>query len=189
MAANPSCPLRRGPAHREGNLDFSWAGKPLATDPYTGNRYAFAGGNPIWWVRTLGRPVGSCCREEAKGMAVLFETWSPTYERRTVSVQEAVQAYRELPVNTSAAFSWNDCEEECLIVGVEPEFSTVTMGRDRSFWNLRISEDDEPVEIRLGADDHMWPRGCVLPRDMGLELLLKVDEFDSLFHEYSWAEG
>ncbi|MGW1008079.1 hypothetical protein [Streptomyces sp. NPDC002520] len=122
-------------------------------------------------------------------MTVLFEAWSPAYERRTISLEEAVEAYRNLPVEVSASFSWNDCEEECLIVGVEPEFSTVTMGRDRSFWNLKVSEDEEKVEIRLGADDFMWPRGGILPRDMGLELLMKVNEFDSLFLEYSWAEG
>ncbi|MGP4083499.1 hypothetical protein [Streptomyces sp. KR55] len=39
-----------------------------------------------------------------------------------------MEAYRNLPMNVSASFSWNDCEEECLMVGVEAEFSTVTWG-------------------------------------------------------------
>ncbi|MBQ1092904.1 hypothetical protein [Streptomyces sp. B93] len=118
-----------------------------------------------------------------------METWDPGYQRRTIGLEEAWDAYRRLPLHVSASFSWNDCEEETLIVGVEPEFSTVTMGRERSFWNLRVSEDEEKVPIRMGPDDYMWPRGCILPRDMGLELLQKVDDFDSLFDEYSWAEG
>ncbi|MGP4083500.1 hypothetical protein [Streptomyces sp. KR55] len=52
-----------------------------------------------------------------------------------------------------------------------------------------ISKDEEKGTIRMGPDDYMWPKGGILPRNMGLELLRKVNEFDSLFLEYSWAEG
>ncbi|MET9515930.1 hypothetical protein [Streptomyces sp. NPDC002994] len=122
-------------------------------------------------------------------MTVQLEIWDPARSARSVGLDEVREAYRSLPGGVSAVFTWNDCEEECLIVAVEPAFSVVTMGRAASFWNLKISDDTEEVEIRMGADDFTWARGCVLPRDMGLEVLGKVEDFDSLFWEYSWADG
>lgn len=122
-------------------------------------------------------------------MTVQFEVWNPGRSERAIGLDEVREAYRSLPDGASAIFTWNDCEEECLIVAVEPEFSVVTMGRDASFWNLKISDDTEEVEIRMGADGFTWLRGCLLPRDMGVEVLLKVKDFDSLFWDYSWADG
>ncbi|MFC5172650.1 hypothetical protein [Streptomyces mutomycini] len=122
-------------------------------------------------------------------MTVQFEVWNPARSERTIGLDEVREAYRSLPDGISAIFTWNDCEEECLIVAVEPEFSVVTMGCDASFWNLKISDDTEEVEISMGADDFTWARGCLLPRDMGVEVLLKAEDFASLFWEYSWADG
>lgn len=122
-------------------------------------------------------------------MKLDVEIWGPAHYRKSIDLGEVRETYRSLPDGASAVFTWNDCEEECLIVAIEPDFSVVTMGRDASFWNLKVSDDTEEVEIRMGADDFTWARGCLLPRAMGMEVLLRVGDFDALFQDYSWAEG
>jgi hypothetical protein len=117
------------------------------------------------------------------------EIWGPTHSKRSIERGEVWEVFQNLPEGASAIFTWNDCEEECLIVAIEPDFSVVTMGRDASFWNLKISDDTEPVEIRMGADEFTWSRGCLLPRNMAVEVMLKLEDFDSLFRDYSWVDA
>jgi hypothetical protein len=58
---------------------------------------------------------------------------------------------------------------------------------DVSTWYyLQISPDEEPVEISLGGQDSLVPKGAILPKAFGLEVLEKAEDFPALQREYAW---
>lgn len=82
----------------------------------------------------------------------------------------------------------DDGEDDCVIVTVEPDFSTVTMLRDRTFYNLQISEGAEDVEIDVAGETITWPKGCLLPRSMGFQVLLEAGDREAVWNRYTWIE-
>ncbi|MEV6742731.1 hypothetical protein AB0N14_40130 [Streptomyces sp. NPDC051104] len=57
----------------------------------------------------------------------------------------------------------DDGEGDCVIVTVEPDFSTVTALRDRAFYNLQLADDHEETEIMTVWEEIHWTKGCILP--------------------------
>ena len=48
-------------------------------------------------------------------------------------------------------------------------------GHNRHY--LQVSQDDEPVEAYLGGQDSLVPKGVMLPRTLGPEVLEKAGDF------------
>lgn len=71
---------------------------------------------------------------------------------------------------------------------VEPEFSTVTMLRDRTFYNLQISDDSDETVILVGGGEITWPKGCLLPRPMAVRVLLEAEDREAVWTRYTWVE-
>ncbi|PNE41123.1 MULTISPECIES: hypothetical protein [Streptomyces] len=96
--------------------------------------------------------------------------------------------YRDAKESASPTFTWNDLGDEVLIVVVGDDYSTVTLMREDTFYNLAISDSVDMREIQVSGDIAMWPEGQVLPRELGLEVLLRVPDVESLVREYRWEE-
>jgi len=57
-----------------------------------------------------------------------------------------------------------------------------------TWYYLEISDDEEEVEVRIEGELTSVPKGVVLPRDLGLEVLQKSEDFERVVSEYSWRE-
>lgn len=121
-------------------------------------------------------------------MDIKFETWVPTHQARLVSEQDLPGVYRDVSGNSSPTFTWNDGGDQVLIVSVGDDYSTVTMLNDSTFSCLVVSDDDELREVDIAGQSSMIPSGAVLPRNVGLEVLARADDFNALIEEYSWKE-
>ncbi|MFD8542410.1 hypothetical protein [Streptomyces sp. NPDC059649] len=112
----------------------------------------------------------------------------PTHETRIVEREDLPRVYREAKELASPTFTWNDLGDEVLIVTVGADYSTATLMKDDTFYNLAVSTSDELREIQVSGDTSLWPEGHILPRELGLEVLLRAPDIDSLMHEYTWEE-
>jgi hypothetical protein len=121
-------------------------------------------------------------------MEVVFETWIPAHRTQMVAMQDLPRVYRDATEELSPSFTWNDCGDEVLIVTLGDDYSTVTMLNKGTFYNLAISDSDEPAEILVSGDVTTWPEGQILPREMGLEVLLRAEDFQSVVRDYTWKE-
>ncbi|MFF4132015.1 hypothetical protein ACFY1B_10840 [Streptomyces mirabilis] len=72
---------------------------------------------------------------------VTVEVWNPSYQHSEIDLSALPEVYRSIPESASIGLTLADTEDDCVIVTVEPEFSTVTRLRDRTFYNLQISDD------------------------------------------------
>ncbi|MFI5676914.1 hypothetical protein [Streptomyces cellulosae] len=119
---------------------------------------------------------------------VTVEIWDPSYRHSKVPLSDLPDVYRSIPPNVSMGLTLDDGEEDCVIVTVEPDFSTVTALRDRTFYNLQFSEDSEVVEILVAGEEITWPKGCLLPRETGVQVLLKAEDREEVWNLYTWVE-
>jgi hypothetical protein len=120
---------------------------------------------------------------------VLLELWSPEHTARAVPRDDLPAVYRELSGDQSPTLTWNDGgDDQVLIVSVADDFSTVSMLNDRTWYYLETSPEEDLVEIDLGGDDAYVPKGVLAPREFGLDVLLRADDFPYLLTEYMWRE-
>ena len=119
---------------------------------------------------------------------VTVEMWDPSYRHTKVGLVDLPAVLVKVPEDTSMGLTLDDGEDDCVIVTVEPEFSTVTMLRDRTFYNLRISDESEEETILVGGEEITWPKGCLLPRPMGTQVLLEAGDREAVWDRYTWVE-
>lgn len=120
---------------------------------------------------------------------VTVEVWNPSYTHSKISLDELSNVYKSIPSDASIGLTLNDGEDDCVIVTVEAEFSTVTALRDRTFYNLQL--DDDPAETIItinGGEEVAWPKGCLLPREMGVETLLEARDRKAFWALHTWIE-
>jgi hypothetical protein len=110
----------------------------------------------------------------------------PARETREVSSGELPDVYLGLKGEDSPTFTWNNLGDRVLIVTVDDESSTVSMLNDDTWYYLEISEDEDEIEVMVEGAMTPVPRGVVLPRNLGLEVLQKADDFVRVLSEYSW---
>ncbi|MET8243120.1 hypothetical protein ABZV31_01005 [Streptomyces sp. NPDC005202] len=116
------------------------------------------------------------------------EVWDLSYRHSEVPLSQLPDVYRSIPSDASLGLTLDDGEDDCVIVTVEPEFSTVTALRDRTFYNLRLVDDPEQVEIMVAGEEIHWPKGCILPREAGIHLLLEAADRDQMWSRHTWVE-
>jgi hypothetical protein len=119
---------------------------------------------------------------------VTVEVWDPSYRHSEVPLSQLPDVYRSIPSDASLGLTLDDGEDDCVIVTVEPEFSTVTALRDRTFYNLQLVDDPEQVEIMVAGEEIHWPKGCILPRETGIQVLLEAADRDQMWSRHTWVE-
>ncbi|XVV09158.1 hypothetical protein ACQP2X_30470 [Actinoplanes sp. CA-131856] len=102
-----------------------------------------------------------------------------------VELDEVTAIYGSLGTRP-ASFTWNDCGDEVLTVSVGEDHSTVTLLRDRSFYDLVHAEVEGEETIEMDGDVVAWPKALILPREKGLELLTQMPRVDEVFDRYEW---
>ena len=90
---------------------------------------------------------------------------------------ELADVYATVKPEESPTFTWNDLGDQVLIVTVGADSSTVSMLNDDTWYYLEASGDDDEVEVMIEGFDDFGPKGVVLPRNLGLEVLQKADDF------------
>ena len=118
---------------------------------------------------------------------VTVEILTPSYERSEVPLSALPDVFRSIPQRSSLGLTLGDGEDDCVIVTVEPEFSTVTALRGRTFYNLQIVDDQDDVLIMVGGEEISWPKGCLLPREMGLEALVEAEDREVMWSRHTWV--
>jgi hypothetical protein len=103
-----------------------------------------------------------------------------------VDLDKLADIYRGVNSDESPTFTWNNLGDQVLIVTVDRDSSIVSMLNDDTWYYLQISEDDDDVEVRIEGEMTFVPKGVVLPRYLGLEVLQKAEEFSNVLISYSW---
>jgi hypothetical protein len=116
------------------------------------------------------------------------DTWNPTHTSRRVSAEELVDLYERLQGTESADICWNDQGDQVLIVSVGEETATVSLLHDATWYWLGASPDTELVAVELGGTESFVPKGAIVPRRLGLEILLGAHDFPHLLAAHSWRE-
>ncbi|MGW1029174.1 hypothetical protein ACWD4J_36770 [Streptomyces sp. NPDC002577] len=119
---------------------------------------------------------------------VTVEVWDPSYQHSKVPLSDLADVYRSIPATASLGLTLDDGEGDCVIVTVESDFSTVTALRERTFYNLQIFGDSEEVVITAAGEEITWPKGCLLPRETGVQVLLEAEDRDAVWNRYTWVE-
>ncbi|MER5181764.1 hypothetical protein ABT009_25975 [Streptomyces sp. NPDC002896] len=119
---------------------------------------------------------------------VTVEVWDPSYQHSKVPLSDLADVYRSIPATASLGLTLDDGEDDCVMVTVESDFSTVTALRERTFYNLQISDGSEDVVITAAGEEITWPKGCLLPREMGVQVLLEAEDRDAVWNRYAWVE-
>lgn len=118
-----------------------------------------------------------------------IDLMAPPYGKRIVSGEELPAVYAELKQAASPSVTWGSMDDGAvLIVAVGDDYSVVTMGADDTFYYLQTKDDDEPVTVDMGGTDGEVPGGAIVPRELGLEVLLRADDFTALRTDYMWVE-
>lgn len=110
------------------------------------------------------------------------------HEERLINVEALPAIYAHLRSSDSATITWNDGGDQVLIVSVGENDSTVSLLNDFTWYYLEISPEKELVEIELCGQEAWVPQGVILPKNLGLEVLLGADDFPGLLKKYSWRE-
>lgn len=118
--------------------------------------------------------------------AIELDTGVPTRVSRVVNPDELADVYATVRPEESPTFTWNDLGDQVLIVTVDADSSTVSMLNDDTWYYLETSGDDDEVEVMIEGSMTSVPKGVVLPRSLGLEVLQKADDFDRILSDYSW---
>jgi hypothetical protein len=118
--------------------------------------------------------------------AIELDTGFPARTSRVVSPDELAGVYLSAKGDESPTFTWNNLGDQVLIVTVDDDLSTVSMLNDETWYYLEVSDDEDEVEIRIEGSMTLVPKGVVLPRNLGLEVLQKAEDFDRVLSDYSW---
>jgi hypothetical protein len=117
-----------------------------------------------------------------------LETSNPRQKERVIAPDELPEVYRSVSGAELPVFTWNDLGDDVLIVVVGDDWSLVTMKSDETFYNLVLSDDESPWEVEIVGGESIFPAGARLPRELGLEVLLKADDFARLKVDHMWQE-
>ncbi len=117
-----------------------------------------------------------------------LDTYRFGHEERRVSVEDLPAVYAHLQGSDAAAITWNNGGEQVLIVSVGDDDSTVSLLNDSTWYYLVISPEQELVEIELCGQEAWVPKGAILPKELGLDVLLGAHDFPRLLKNYSWRE-
>lgn len=120
--------------------------------------------------------------------AIELDTGFPARTSRVVNPDELTGVYLGTKGDESPTFTWNNLGDQVLIVTVDDDSSTVSMLTDETWYYLKVSDDEDEVEVRIEGSMTLVPKGVVLPRNLGLEVLQKTDDFDRILSDYSWRE-
>lgn len=119
-------------------------------------------------------------------MEYLIDVQFPESET-TVTVAELPGAYANLKGSRSygVTITWNDGGDDVLIVAVADEYCVITMKTDESWYYLVVSDDEEKVSVDMAGDADI-PGKAVSPRELGLTVLQRADDFPGLLTDYRW---
>lgn len=115
--------------------------------------------------------------------------WTPRRQKTTVIRDELPGAYANLKEIDSPTVSWNLDGDDTLIVAVGDDYSMISMMTDGTQYYLVVSDDEEEVPINMGSVDTHIPRKAMAPRELGLAVLLRADDFPGLRTDYTWDEA
>ena len=121
-------------------------------------------------------------------MDIKLETFEPHLVTRLVPREDLRRVYMGLRSDQTATLVWNDGGDQVLIVAVGDDYSIVTMLNNSTWHFLQISADEELVQVSLTDEESLVPKGAILPKALGLEVLEKAEDFSALLREYSWRE-
>jgi hypothetical protein len=121
-------------------------------------------------------------------MDIKLETFEPHRVTRLVPLEDLRSVYSGLTSDQSATLTWNDGGDQVLIVAVGNDYSIVTMLNSSTWHFLQISPDEELVQVSLTDEESLVPKGAILPKALGLEVLEKAEDLPALLREYSWLE-
>jgi hypothetical protein len=116
---------------------------------------------------------------------IRVETYVPEYAMRDVPPAEVPAIYEGLG-NEPAAFTWNDGGDEVLMVSVGDDYSTASILIDRTFYDLAEGAGDGESTIVLSGDVVDYPDELILPRKVGLELLMRMPDFRGIVEGHDW---
>ncbi|MFD4864908.1 hypothetical protein [Streptomyces sp. NPDC058412] len=120
-------------------------------------------------------------------MKVRFETYDPSPGSRRIDLSEVAVELESVPSDASVTFTWNDGEDDVLIVGFGEGFAVATMLRDGTFYDLQANEDDGLEEVEIGGQWSDHPKKFLMDRSLGLEVLAQAGDSDGLFERYAWV--
>lgn len=112
----------------------------------------------------------------------------PKHSVRTVTEAGLPTAYAGLK-GTEADIMWGEEGGDHLIVQVSNEHCVITGTFDDAYHYLRTSDDDELVPVLMGDVDAQVPKGAIVDRELGLEVLLRVGDLPALRTDYMWVEA
>jgi len=116
------------------------------------------------------------------------ETWEPAHVERSVTIDELDDVYRTTSGGVSPTFTWNDLGDQVLIVAVGDDYSVVSMLNDDTWYYLQGSDVDGEAEVAMAGQPAHVPKGAILRRETGLEVLRKAGDFTDLLKSYPWME-
>jgi hypothetical protein len=121
-------------------------------------------------------------------MDYLVTVMYPEHSERTVNGEALPAAYAALK-GTEANVSWGQEGSDSLILQVADDYCVITGTFDGGYYYLQTSDDDELVPVLMGDVDAEVPKGAIVPRELGLEVLLRVDDLPALRTDYMWVEA
>ncbi|MEZ0108435.1 hypothetical protein ABH920_002433 [Catenulispora sp. EB89] len=113
----------------------------------------------------------------------------PTHVEKTVTRADLPAEYAQLKTANAPNVSWGEDTDRSLIVQVADDYCVVSMASDDDYFYLQTSDDDELVTIIMGGVDGQVPKGALVDRELGLEALLRVDDWPALLTEYTWVSA
>jgi hypothetical protein len=125
-----------------------------------------------------------------------LETWAPVHVERSVNIDELDDVYRSTSGGASPTFTWNDLGDQVLVVAVGDGYSVVAMLNGGTWHYLKgsdvdgeaESDVDGEAEIAIAGQSAHVPKGAILRRESGLEVLKKAGDFTYLLKVYEWME-
>lgn len=121
-------------------------------------------------------------------MEYLIEVWYPKHEETSVTGDKLPDVYASFKKRDSATVAWNSDGDEVLLVSVGDDYSVISLKSDGTWYYLVVSDDDEEVPVYMDGTDAYVPRKVMAPRELGLTVLLRADDFPGLRTDYMWDE-
>lgn len=121
-------------------------------------------------------------------MEYLVEVWYPEHEKTTVTGDKLPDRYASFKERDSATVAWNSDGDEVLLVSVGDDYSVISMLSDGTWYYLVVSDDEEEVSVYMDGTDAYVPRKAMAPRELGLTVLQRADDFPGLRTDYLWDE-
>lgn len=117
-----------------------------------------------------------------------LEIYNPSLTTTTVTEEELADVYPSLAGDTSPTIAWNEDGDQVIIVAiVDDTHSVVSLLSNSTWYYLVASSDDELVEVNLCGQESWVPQSAIVPRQLGLHVLLGADDVPRLLTEHSWV--